>query len=71
MRALASISARTEPEGRIFSLGPNRIGTRIRDAAIQAGLGPGYGGESPKMGMLEDFEALGVELLGEFSDSEQ
>ena len=71
MRALATIAKRTEPQDKIVNLSPNRIGTRIRDAAIQAGLGSGYGGESPRMGMLADMESLCVELLGEFSDSEQ
>ena len=41
----------------------------VRDAALQAGLGKGYAGESPRMGMMADLETLAVELLGEFADS--
>ena len=40
---------------------------QVRDAAISAGLGPGYSGESPRMRMAQDMETLGVRLLGEFA----
>ena len=52
---------------RILGLSPNQVGLRIRDAAMQAGLGEGYSGESPRMGMLRDLETLGVELLGNYA----
>ena len=51
----------------ILGISPNQIGVRIRDAAMQAGLGPGYSGESPRLGMLRDLETLGVELLGTYA----
>ena len=38
-----------------------------REAAIRAGLGPGYSGESPRMGMVRDVDTLGVRLLGEYA----
>ena len=68
MRALNAVD-RSGGDGRILNLSPNRIGLRVRDAALQAGLGEGYAGESPRMGMMADFETLAVELLGEFVDS--
>ena len=51
-----------------LNLWPNRVGARISQDAQQAGLGTGYGGESPWMGMLVDLESIVVELLGEFSE---
>ena len=41
------------------------MGARIGAAAEQAALGSGYGGESPRLGMLKDLEELGAVLLGE------
>ena len=69
MRALNAVD-RSGGDGRILNLSPNRIGLRVRDAALQAGLGEGYAGESPRMGMMADLETLAVELLGAFVDSE-
>ena len=69
MRALKAVD-RSGGDGRILNLSPNRIGLRVRDAALQAGLGEGYAGESPRMGMMADLETLAVELLGAFVDSE-
>ena len=68
MRALAALE-RSGDDERILNLSPNRIGIRISYAARQAGLGAGYAGESPRMGMMADLETLAVELLGKFSDS--
>ena len=67
MRALAALE-RSGRDERILNLSPNRIGIRISHAARQAGLGAGYAGESPRMGMLADLETIAVELLGEFAD---
>ena len=44
---------------------PNQLSARIGAAAEQAGLGSGYGGESPRPGMLKDLEELGAVLLGD------
>ena len=67
MRTLAALE-RSGSDERILNLSPNRIGIRISHAARQAGLGAGYAGESPRMGMLADLETIAVELLGEFAD---
>ena len=68
MRTLAALE-RSGSDDRLLNLKPNRIGIRISHAARQAGLGAGYAGESPRMGMLADLETIAVELLGEFADS--
>ena len=41
---------------------PDSLSTRIREAALRAGLGPGYSGHSPRVGMARDLAAAGVEL---------
>ena len=43
---------------------PNQVAIRIGAAARQAGLGEGYSGDSPRLGMIRDMETLGVHLLG-------
>ena len=50
---------------RILGLMPNQISTRIGAAARSAGLGDGYSGESPRLGMIQDLNTLGIKLLGE------
>lgn len=65
MRLLDRIRGEAENHERIIDLSPNQIGLRIRAAARQAGLGNGYSGESPRMGMIKDLETMGVLLLGE------
>ena len=67
MRLLLAMREDSGDDERILNLSPNHVGLRIRDAAIRAGLGPGYSGESPRMGMAQDLETLGVRLLGEFA----
>ena len=44
---------------------PNQLSARIGAAAEQAGMGSGYGGERPRLGMLKDLEDLDAVLLGE------
>ena len=51
-------------EEHILGMRPNQIATRIGAAARQAGLGVGYSGDSPRLGMIKDMETLGVHLLG-------
>ena len=46
---------------------PNQIAKRIDAAARQAGLGEGYSGDSPRLGMIKDMETLGVHLLGGYT----
>ena len=48
----------------LLGMRPKQIPIRIGAAAKQAGLGEGYSGESPRLGMIQDLETLGVLLLG-------
>ena len=48
----------------VLGMRPNQIAIRIGAAARQAGLGSGYSGDSPRLGMIKDMETLGVHLLG-------
>ena len=50
----------------VLGMRPNQIGRRIDAAARQAGLGEGYSGDSPRLGMIRDMETIGVHLLGGF-----
>ena len=65
MRLLDTVRGDGGDDDRVFGLMPNQLSARIGAAAEQAGLGPGYGGESPRLGMLKDLEELGAVLLGE------
>ena len=46
----------------IFGLGPAQISNRIKRAALEAGLGEGYSGHSPRIGMAQDLARTGTEL---------
>ena len=46
----------------VFGLSPSRIGNRIKRAAASAGLGDGFSGQSPRIGMAQDLMAAGAEL---------
>ena len=46
----------------VFGLRPSRIAGRIRQAALAAGLGEGYSGHSPRVGMARDLVRSGAEL---------
>ena len=46
----------------IFGLRPNQISKRIKAAAQAAGLGDGFSGHSPRVGMARDLASFGVEL---------
>ncbi len=51
----------------VLGMRPNQIGRRIDAAARQAGLGEGFSGDSPRLGMIRDMETVGVHLLGAYS----
>ena len=51
----------------VLGMRPNHIAARIGAAARQAGLGVGYSGDSPRLGMIKDMETLGVHLLGGYT----
>ena len=50
----------------VLGMRPNQIARRIDAAARQAGLGGGYSGDSPRLGMTRDMETLGVHRLGSY-----
>ena len=51
----------------VLGMRPNQIARRIDAAARQAGLGEGYSGDSPQLGMIRDMESVGVHLLGAYA----
>ena len=48
MEALSSIRASATVSDSIFDLSPNQISNRIKRAALEAGLGEGFSGHSPR-----------------------
>ncbi|MDE0476372.1 MAG: tyrosine-type recombinase/integrase, partial [Gammaproteobacteria bacterium] len=46
----------------IFRLRPNQLSKRIKRAAQAAGLGDGFSGHSPRVGMARDLARAGIEL---------
>ena len=51
----------------VLGMRPNQIAKRIDAAARQAGLGEGYSGDSPRLGMIKDLATLGVHLVGGYA----
>ena len=64
MKLLRSLRQGAGEGEAVLGLRPNQIASRIGAAARQAGLGEGFAGDSPRLGMLSDLETLGVLLLG-------
>ncbi len=62
MDSLEAIRGMSSGEDSVFGLMPNSISTRIKEAAIAAGLGEGYSGHSPRVGMARDLARAGTEL---------
>ncbi|MCY4517642.1 MAG: tyrosine-type recombinase/integrase [Acidimicrobiaceae bacterium] len=62
MAALASIRNGAPAVHRVFELSSNQISLRIKKAAVAAGLGDGFSGHSPRVGMAQDLARIGVEL---------
>ena len=46
----------------VFGLRPNQLSKRIKRAAQAAGLGSGFSGHSPRVGMARDLARAGIEL---------
>ena len=46
----------------MFGLSANQISRRIKSAALEAGLGNGFSGHSPRVGMAQDLARFGAEL---------
>ena len=70
-RMLCVIRHRSHDDEPVLGLRPNRIILRIGAAAERAGLGPGYSGESPRLGMLKDLHEHGVVLVGELLEGDK
>ena len=64
MRLLSSVRRGAGDDEPLLGMRPNQIAIRIGAAARQAGLGEGYSGDSPRLGMIRDLETIGVLLLG-------
>ena len=64
MKLLLPVRRGAGDDDPVLGMRPNQIATRIGGAARQAGLGEGYSGDSPRLGMIKDLETLGVHLLG-------
>ena len=62
MAALALTRNGAPPDQTMFSLGPSQISKRIKRAALAAGLGEGFSGHSPRVGMAQDLARAGIEL---------
>ena len=62
MAALALIRDGAPDGSSVFGLHPNQISRRIKQAAQAAGLGDGFSGHSPRVGMACDLVRAGVEL---------
>ena len=66
MKRLWAVRRGAQEHEPVLGMRPNQIGRRIDAAARQAGLGEGYSGDSPRLGMIRDMETVGVHLLGGF-----
>ena len=62
MAALDSIRTGHQDTNSVFALRPNQIAERIKKAAQAAGLGEGFSGHSPRVGMARDLVRAGIEL---------
>ena len=62
MSALSLIRNLAEGAASVFGLRPNQISARIKQAARAAGLGEGFSGHSPRVGMARDLARAGIEL---------
>ena len=65
LRMMTSIRRGPGDDAPVIGLSRSRIEVRISRAAEQAGLGEGFSGNSPRLGMLLDLEELGVSLLAD------
>ena len=62
MVALRLICSARVTTDSVFGLRPNQISRRIKQAAQMAGLGDGFSGHSPRVGMARDLARAGIEL---------
>ena len=64
MARLAAIRDGAAAGDRVFGLRHNQMAKRIKQAAQAAGLGEGFSGHSPRVGMARDLARAGIELPG-------
>lgn len=62
MNALNSMRDGSLDSDFVLGLRPNQISKRIKQAAQAAGLGNGFSGHSPRVGMARDLARAGTEL---------
>ena len=62
MESLRAIRAGAPDDGRVFGLSAGSISRRIAQAAYAAGLGEGFSGHSPRVGMARDLARTGTAL---------
>ena len=62
MESLRAIRAGASDDGRVFGLSAGSISRRIGQAAYAAGLGEGFSGHSPRVGMARDLARTGTAL---------
>ena len=58
MKLLLPVRRGAEDDEPVLGMRPNQIGRRIDAAARQAGLGEGFSGDSPRLGMIKDMETV-------------
>ena len=64
MKRLAAVRNGSDLSDRVFGLGRNQLAKRVKQAARAAGLGEGFSGHSPRVGMARDLARAGIELPG-------
>ena len=64
MKLLSSVRRNAGDGEALLGMRPKQIATRIGAAARQVGLGSGYSGDSPRLGMTSAMEPVGVLRLG-------
>ena len=62
MQSLERIRGDASESDSVFGLASNQVGRRIKRAALEAGLGEGFSGHSPRVGMAQDLARIGIEL---------
>ena len=62
MESLERIRGNASEADSVFGLACNQLSRRIKRAAIEAGLGEGFSGHSPRVGMAQDLARAGIEL---------
>ena len=62
MEQLAALRNGSDLGDRVFGLGCNQLAKRVKQAARAAGLGDGFSGHSPRVGMARDLARTGIEL---------